>query len=71
MFTYVGLFRLTPIAREASLTLQEAALVHADAHSAITFHHGPIAILLRKRKRVRPSPRSSNTNAQVQSTQAP
>lgn len=39
----VGRGLLKPIAREASLKLQEAALVHADAFSTIGFHHGPIA----------------------------
>jgi glucosamine--fructose-6-phosphate aminotransferase (isomerizing) len=39
----VGRGLLKPIAREASLKLQEAALLHADAYSAISFHHGPIA----------------------------
>jgi glucosamine--fructose-6-phosphate aminotransferase (isomerizing) len=39
----VGRSLLKPIAREAALKLQEAALVQADAHSSISFHHGPIA----------------------------
>jgi glucosamine--fructose-6-phosphate aminotransferase (isomerizing) len=39
----VGRGLLKPVAREAALKLQEAALLHADAYSAISFHHGPIA----------------------------
>jgi glutamine---fructose-6-phosphate transaminase (isomerizing) len=34
---------LRPIAGEAALKLQEAALLQADAHSSISFHHGPVA----------------------------
>jgi glucosamine--fructose-6-phosphate aminotransferase (isomerizing) len=39
----VGHRLLKPVAREAALKLQEAALVQADSHSSISFHHGPIA----------------------------
>lgn len=39
----VGRALLKPVAREAALKLQEAALLHADAYSSISFHHGPIA----------------------------
>ena len=39
----VGRGLLEPIAREAALKLQEAALIQADGHSSISFHHGPIA----------------------------
>lgn len=39
----VGRSLLKPIAREAALKLQEAALLQADGHSSISFHHGPIA----------------------------
>jgi glutamine---fructose-6-phosphate transaminase (isomerizing) len=41
----VGRGLLRPIAREAALKLQEAALLQADAHSSISFHHGPIATI--------------------------
>jgi glucosamine--fructose-6-phosphate aminotransferase (isomerizing) len=34
---------LRPVAGEAALKLQEAALLQADAHSSISFHHGPVA----------------------------
>jgi len=39
----VGRGLLKPVAREAALKLQETALITADAHSSISFHHGPIA----------------------------
>jgi glucosamine--fructose-6-phosphate aminotransferase (isomerizing) len=39
----VGRSLLKPIAKEAALKLQEAALVQADGQSSISFHHGPVA----------------------------
>lgn len=36
---------LRPVASEAALKLQEVALLQADGHSTISFHHGPIAAI--------------------------